>query len=168
MGSKDPSEKPDFGSPAQDINLELPKSEIDNDALRLAAMGYHQEINRKFSIWSILGSAFTLTNSWFGVAGALATGINSGGPALLIYGIILCCLISICIGISLSELASAFPSSAGQILWANELAPRRVANLASYVTGWFAFAGAVFTSAAVASSVASAMVGCWQLTHSDL
>lgn len=168
MASDVTAEKVDTGSPAQEIDMELHKSTLDDDVLKLAAMGYHQEMNRKFGVWSILGAGFSLTNSWFGVSAALATGISSGGPVLLIYGIILCCLVSVCVGISLAELASALPSSAGQILWANELAPKRFASLASYVTGWFAWAGSIFTSAAVASSMASAVVGCWQLAHPNL
>ena len=87
---------------------------------------------------------------------------------LIIYGIILVCLISICVGISLSELASAYPNAGGQYFWANELAPEGWADLASYLTGWFAWAGSIFTSAAVALAVGSGAVGCYQLSHPDL
>jgi choline transport protein len=141
---------------------------LDQDALKLAEMGYSQDMKRNFTVWSVLGVGFSLTNSWFGISLALVTGINSGGPALLVYGIILVTLISICVGISLSELASAFPNAGGQYFWANELAPKRYANFASYLTGWFAWAGSIFTSASVALGVASAVVGCWRLTHPDL
>lgn len=41
----------------------------------------------------------------------MVTGINSGGPVLLVYGIIIVMLVSICVGISLSELASALPNA---------------------------------------------------------
>ena len=71
-------------------------------------------------------------------------------------------------GISLSELASALPNSGGQYFWANELAPKKYANFASYLTGWFAWAGSVFTSASVALATSSACVGCYQLMHPDL
>jgi hypothetical protein len=47
----------------------------------------------------------------FGVSIAMVTGINSGGPVLLVYGIIIVMLVSICVGISLSELASALPNA---------------------------------------------------------
>jgi choline transport protein len=141
---------------------------LDGDALKLAEMGYTQDMRRNFSVWSVLGVGFSLTNSWFGISAALVTGINSGGPALLIYGIIAVFLVSICVGVSLSELASAMPNAGGQYYWANELASKRYANFASYLTGWFAWAGAIFTSAAVAIAMGSATVGCWQLTHPDL
>lgn len=141
---------------------------LDADALKLAEMGYTQDMKRNFSVWSVLGVGFSLTNSWFGISAALVTGINSGGPILIIYGIILIALISTCVGISLSELASALPNAGGQYFWANELAPKKYANFASYLTGWFAWAGSIFTSGSVAYAVGSALVGCYQLTHPEL
>ncbi|KAF2083434.1 choline transport protein, partial [Saccharata proteae CBS 121410] len=140
---------------------------IDADAAKLATMGYTQDLQRNFSVWSVLGVGFSLTNSWFGISAALITGINSGGPLLLVYGIIAIALISVCVGVSLSELASALPNAGGQYFWANELAPRRWANFASYLTGWCAWAGAVFTSASIALATGSAIAGCWQLGHPD-
>lgn len=131
-------------------------------------MGYIQDMKRNFSVWSVLGTGFSLTNSWFGISAALVTGINSGGPILVIYGIILIALISTCVGISLSELASAFPNSGGQYFWTNELAPKKYANFASYLTGWFAWAGSIFTSTSVALGLGSACMGCIQLYFPDL
>ncbi|KAK5126844.1 choline transporter [Cryomyces antarcticus] len=130
---------------------------LDADALKLAEMGYTQDMKRNFSVWSVLGVGFSLTNSWFGISAALVTGINSGGPLLIIYGIILIALISTCVGISLSELASALPNAGGQYFWANELAPRKYANFAGYLTGWMAWAGAIFTSASVALALGAAL-----------
>ncbi|KAL8856105.1 MAG: hypothetical protein Q9178_007300 [Gyalolechia marmorata] len=140
---------------------------LDSDAQKLAEMGYSQDLRRNYTVLSVLGVGFSLTNSWFGISAALVTGINSGGPILIVYGIILIALISTCVGISLSELASAYPNAGGQYFWASELAPRRYANFASYLTGWFAWAGSIFTSASVALAVGSAGVGCWQLGHPD-
>src|SRR4051794_36016900 len=93
-----------------------------------AEMGYTQDMKRNFSVWSVLAVGFALTNSWFGISAALVTGINSGGPVLIVYGIILIALVSTCVGISLSELSSAFPNSGGQYFWANELAPKEYSN----------------------------------------
>jgi choline transport protein len=131
-------------------------------------MGYVQDMKRNFSVRSVLGIGFSLTNSWFGISTALVTGINSGGPVLIIYGIILIALISTCVGISLSELASALPNAGGQYFWANELAPKKYAKFASYLTGWFAWAGSIFTSASVAVGLGSAIIGCIQLFHPEL
>ncbi|KAF9738300.1 hypothetical protein PMIN06_012728 [Paraphaeosphaeria minitans] len=141
---------------------------IDEDALKLAEMGYTQDMKRNFSVLSVLAVGFSLTNTWFGISAALVTGINSGGPLLVIYGVIIIFVVSISVGVTLGELASAMPNAGGQYFWANELAPKRYANLASYLTGWFAWAGAMFTSASVALAAGSAIVGSYQLTHPDL
>ena len=157
----------EIGRAPSDDNLTDLKS-FDSDAYKLAEMGYTQDMKRNYSVLSVLGVGFSLTNSWFGISAALITGINSGGPVCIVYGIVLIALISIAVGISLSELASAYPNAGGQYFWANELAPRRYANFASYLTGWFAWAGSMFTSASVALAVGSAGVGCWALSHPDL
>ncbi|KAL8815181.1 MAG: hypothetical protein Q9223_005662 [Gallowayella weberi] len=162
MNSKDPMA---IGHVTSNDDMDL--KPLDSDALKLAEMGYSQDLRRNYTVLSVLGVGFSLTNSWFGISAALVTGINSGGPVLIVYGIILIALISTCVGISLSELASAYPNAGGQYFWANELAPARYANFASYLTGWFAWAGSIFTSASVAIAVGSAGVGCWQLAHPD-
>ncbi|RSL47104.1 hypothetical protein CEP54_013569 [Fusarium duplospermum] len=140
----------------------------DSDAERLAEMGYSQDMKRNFSVWYVLGVGFSLTNSWWGVSAALITGVASAGTCLLVYGTILLALVSVGVAVSLSELASAMPNAAGQIFWAAELAPRRYARVASYITGWLVWAGSICASASVALSISSAAVGCYQLSHPDL
>ena len=87
--------------------------------LELAAeTGYTPELRRNFSIVSLLGIGFGITNSWFGISGSLVAGISSGGPMMIIYGIIIVAFFSTFIGVTLSELASAYPNAAAQIYWA--------------------------------------------------
>ena len=162
----DKSTLDDIARNTSDDNVDL--KSLDSDALALAQMGYTQEMKRNYTWFSLLGVGFSLTNSWWGISAALITGINSGGPVQIVYGLLFFALISTCVGISLSELASALPNAGGQYFWANELAPKRYANFASYLTGWFAWAGSIFTSASVALGTASAAVGCYQLSHPDL
>ena len=141
---------------------------LHNDAQRLTEMGYTQELSRGFSVLSILGTAFSLTNSWFGLSAAMATGINSGGPVLLVYSIVIVTIASTGVRVSLSELASAMPNAGGQYFWASTLASPKYARISSYLTGWFAYTGSIFPSASVSLSMASAMVGMYQLSHPDL
>ena len=140
----------------------------DNDAAKLAEMGYSQDLQRKFSVLSLVGIAFCMSNSWFGISASLITGINSGGTVLLVYGLLWISFISLCVGASLSELASAMPNAGGQYFWASQLAPPKFSRFASYVTGWFGYAGAIFACASVALSLAQAGVGMWKLGHPDL
>ena len=140
----------------------------DPDAARLAEMGYSQDLKRKFSVWSLIAVSFSLTNSWFGVSAAMITGINSGGPVLLVYGLIITGIMSVAVAISLSELASAYPNSGGQYYWAKQLASPRYAPICSYLTGWTAYLGSIFTSASISLSMGAAILGLWQIGHPEL
>lgn len=124
-------------------------------------------LRKSFSLWSILGVGFGLTNSWFGISASMITGINSGGPMMIVYGIIIIALISICIGVSLSELSSAYPHAGGQFYWTLKLAPKNYKRFAAYMCGSFAYAGSIFTSASTTLSVATEIVGMYALMNSD-
>ncbi|KAF7895038.1 hypothetical protein EAF00_006852 [Botryotinia globosa] len=148
-------------------NVTIYESDIIPNVTTSQDDGENHDMRRKFTLWSILGEGFSLTNSWFGISSALITGIDSGGPALFVYGIPLVAFVSVFVGCSLSELASAMPNAAGQHFWVMELAPKKYARPLSFVTGYCAWAGSLFASASVSLAVASAAVGCWQLNHSD-
>lgn len=80
--------------PSDDYNTD--GKTLDDDALHLAQMGYSQELKRNYTWISLFGVGFTLTNSWWGISAALITGINSGGPVQIVYGLILLALVSTC------------------------------------------------------------------------
>ena len=124
-------------------------------------------LRKSFSLWSILGVGFGLTNSWFGISTSMVAGISSGGPMMIVYGIIIVALISICIGTSLGELSSAYPHAGGQFWWSLKLAPPKYKRFAAYMCGSFAYAGSVFTSASTTLSVATEVVGMYALTHPE-
>lgn len=126
---------------------------------RLAEMGYKPELRRNFSAWSLLGIGFGLTNSWFGISASLVTGISSGGPLMIVYGILIIATVSFFIGITLSELVSAYPNSGGQYYWTMVLAPEKKAPFWAYMCGALAWAGSVFSSASTSMSVAQVIVG---------
>lgn len=128
-----------------------------------ADTGYTPELKRNFSTIALLGVGFGLTNSWFGISASLITGISSGGPMMIVYGIMIIAVVSMCIAITLSELASAMPNAGGQYYWTMKLAPPKYAPFFSYMCGAFAWAGSVFTSASVTISIASSLVGMYAL-----
>lgn len=131
-------------------------------------MGYVPELKRNFSVWTLLGIGFALTNSWFGISASLVTGISSGGPIVTVYGIAWVAFINGCVGVTLSELASAMPNSGGQYYWAHELAPKEWANFLAYLTGAIGWAGSVFTCSSVALAIGSGLMGMIQINNPDL
>ncbi|ANZ73201.1 BA75_00544T0 [Komagataella pastoris] len=140
-------------------------SALDKDDLILAQLGYEPELNRNFSVWSVLGVGFGLTNSWFGISASLVTGISSGGPMMIVYGIMIIAAVSTCIGITLSELASAYPSSGGQYVWAKVLAPKY--PVLAFLCGSFSYAGSIFSSTSTTVATVQIAVAFYELTHAD-
>jgi choline transport protein len=86
----------------------------------------------------------------------------------IIYGLIALFLASLCVGVTLSELGSAYPNSGGQYYWTSQLAPRSTRRLLAYVTGYLSWAGAIFTSVSVAIAVGQGIVGMVQYNHPEL
>lgn len=139
------------------------------DRLSSSLTGYTpgKSMSQDFSTVSLIGVAFGLTSSWLGISSSLVTGISSGGPMMIIYGIIIVASLSLCVGISLSELASSMPNAGGQVFWARKLAPPQHAPLASYITGFFAFAGYIFSTVSVTITVASILVAMYIFNCDD-
>ncbi|KAF2163489.1 hypothetical protein M409DRAFT_68427 [Zasmidium cellare ATCC 36951] len=131
-------------------------------------VGEVHDLKKNFSLFALLGISFSLANSWFGISTSLITGINSGGPVLLIYGTIIVTIVCTAIAVSLSELASAMPHAGGQYHWAAQLAPAKYARFAAYTTGFISWLGSLFTCASIALGVGTLCVGCIQLSHPDL
>lgn len=156
-----------LSNPPNDAEAKRLLTEAQKNLELAAESGYTPELRRGFSTLALLGVGFGITNSWAGVSAALITGIQSGGPILIVYGIVLIAVISTGVAISLSELTSAYPSAAGQYYWTQKLAPPKYAGFASYMCGAFGWAGAVFTSAAVTISMSTMVVGIYALMHPE-
>ncbi|KAI5957500.1 hypothetical protein KGF57_003194 [Candida theae] len=128
-----------------------------------AETGYAPELRRSFSTFALIGVGFGITNSWAGISGSLIAGIASGGPMMIVYGIIIVSFFSLCTVISLAEMASAYPNASGQIYWTMKLAPRRLSRGLSYTTGVLSWAGSVFTTASITITTSIAIVAMYAL-----
>ncbi|KAG5417009.1 hypothetical protein I9W82_004642 [Candida metapsilosis] len=125
--------------------------------------GYAPELRRNFNFISLIGVGFGITNSWAGISGSLITGIASGGPMMIVYGIIIVSFFSFCVVVSLAELASAYPNASGQIYWTMKLAPRKYSRLLAYTTGALSWVGSIFTSASITTTTSVGIVGAYAL-----
>ncbi len=148
-------------------NLDSKNDGVDQQQSNVAGDVKVTKLKQSFSIWSVLGVGFGLTNSWFGISASLVTGISSGGPLLIVYGIIIVAAISTCIGVTLSELSSAYPNSGGQYYWTTKLGGRRFGPFLSYMCGSLSVAGAIFTSASTNLSSAAILVGFYAMGRED-
>lgn len=152
------------------LSSDLPMGKLsdkERDSDSTSSVAQKGELKRTFSVWSVLGIGFGLTNSWFGISASLITGIQSGGPLLIVYGIIIIACVSYCIGITLSELSSAIPSAGGQYVWTRVLSPKKYSSFLAYLCGSLAWAGSLFTSASMALSVAQTVMAFWVHMHPE-
>ncbi|SCU86947.1 LANO_0C09648g1_1 [Lachancea nothofagi CBS 11611] len=98
-----------------------------NDALSTVSVAEstNQKLSRNFGWLSLLGISFSLTNSWLGVSSSLVVGLSSGGPLLIVYGLIIGMFFTFMCGWSLAEFSSMLPSSSGACFWVLKMLERR-------------------------------------------
>lgn len=55
--------------------------------------------------------------SWSALGGVLVTGVNAGGPPVMIWGWIGISVVSLCVAYSMAEMCSEYPVAGGQYSW---------------------------------------------------
>ncbi|KAI0754561.1 amino acid transporter [Daedaleopsis nitida] len=106
------------------------------DDARLAELGYRGEFRREFSMFETIAFAFSIMAVIGGVSSTLSFGLISGGHVGMVWGWFIPCMFIMCIAVSMAELASSMPTSAGLYYFSAKLAPERYSALASWITGW--------------------------------
>lgn len=82
-------------------------------------------------------------------------------------GWIMVLIVDECVAISLGELASRFPTSAGPYYWSFQLANKKFRTVLSFVTGWTWLVGNWTITLSVNFGFASLIAGCVALYHPD-
>ncbi|GAA5879992.1 hypothetical protein JCM3774_005469 [Rhodotorula dairenensis] len=103
--------------------------------------GHKQELRVSMSVWALLGLAYANMAPTTAINGSLYTALVSGGPIAVLWGWFIVAIISLAVAASLAELCSAWPHSAGQAMWAYNLAPPKWAPFLSFWTAWLNIAG---------------------------
>jgi hypothetical protein len=80
---------------------------------QLEALGYKAELHRNRSVYTILFQVLAITAVPFGEGTALISAIYGGGQLSYFVGWIVVSVLDECVAVSLSELASKFPTSSG-------------------------------------------------------
>jgi amino acid transporter len=124
---------------------------LDADEQRLAEMGYKQELNRSWSGFSNFAISFSIISILAGCFTTFGVGWNNGGPMAIAWGWPIISVFILIIGLCMSELVSAFPTSGGIYWWASKLAGAK----AGYYTGWLNLIGLLAIDASVAYGCAT-------------
>lgn len=92
----------------------VPRVESATDGVQLSAGGHVDELPRRFSALSLLALAFSVSNSYMGYSAVFIVPYYAGAGPGVVYSPIIAAVFCFTITCGLAELASAFPSSAGQ------------------------------------------------------
>lgn len=124
---------------------------LDEDERRLAELGYKQELSRSWSGFSNFAISFSIISILAGTFTSFGLGWNNGGPAAIAWGWPIISVLILVIGLCMSELVSAFPTSGGIYWWASKLGGAK----AGYYTGWLNLIGLLAIVASVAYGCAT-------------
>ena len=96
-------------------------SELSDDERRLAERGYKQELDRSWSGFSNFAISFSIISILAGCFTTFGQGFNNGGPIAISWGWPIVASFILVIGLTMSELVSAYPTSGGIYWWANKM-----------------------------------------------
>ncbi|KAH7144405.1 amino acid permease [Dactylonectria estremocensis] len=121
-----------------------------SDEERLAQLGHQQELSRQFSLPALGALCLCLMATWEALSTVIATALLAGGPPCLFFNYVLSFSCTICIVISLGEIASIYPTAGGQYHWVAALCPPSTKAAASWATGWISVGGQIVLTASAA------------------
>jgi Amino acid transporters len=136
------------------VATETPPAAVNADTQRLHEMGYAQELNRKMGWFSNFAISFSIISI---LAGAMTTywlGLQAGGPRAIMLSWIIVGFFALCVGMSMAEICSKYPTAGGLYYWSAKLA-RKNAPAWSWYTGWFNLVGLIGVIASVDYALAT-------------
>lgn len=128
---------------------------------------YKTELDHKFSVGSIVGLGFSLMNVPFGVASTLSIGLVCGANVTILWGWILFGSFSIMISLSLSEIASKFPTSGGVYHFSCILSNENYSLITSWFDGWYLVIGNLLMFVSYSFGGAQFLLSIFGLSQSD-
>ena len=118
------------------------------DERRLHELGYAQELHRRMSGFSNFAVSFTIISILSGCLTLYGYGMNTGGPAIIVWGWPIVGIMTLMVGLAMAEVCSSFPTAGGLYYWSAKLA-RKNGPAWSWFTGWFNFLGQVAVTAGI-------------------
>jgi choline transport protein len=152
------------------------------------ASGHTQELQRSFSLLSLAGVGIVVGNVWPAVGSSVLLALYNGGPpgkmvahgftlqllgistkafAGVLYEFITVSVFYWAVALSIAELASAIPSSAGVYHWASVTPGKRWGRVNGYFAGWWNYLAWVFGTASMSAILADILIQMYSLTHPD-
>ena len=136
---------------AQEIKID----ELDHEDAHLVTLGYKPTLHRGLAPFMNFAFGFTEVACLASISVTLGYGLNTGGPATLLWTFVVNFIVTIFIGYSMAELCGAYPSAGSVYHWSAQVGPREWGPLFAYITGWANFAGNAAGDASFATGCAS-------------
>ena len=111
----------------------------------LEALGYKQELQRELGAFQNFALSFSIISILTGAVTLYGAGLTAGGPRVMLLGWPLVAVFTLFIGLSLAELASAFPTAGALYHWASILGGPG----AGWTTAWLNVVGQFAITAAI-------------------
>jgi len=118
---------------------------LDDDAKRLAELGYKQELERSWSGFSNFAISFSIISILSGCFTTFGQAWNNGGPVAITWGWPIIAGFILIIGLCMSELVSAYPTAGGIYWWAATMGK----PIHGWFTGWLNLIGLIAVTASV-------------------
>lgn len=132
----------------------------------LEILGYKPELRRNRSMFHLLFQTLAIAAIPYGEGGPLISAIYGGGPLSIFVGWIVILVLDECVALSLSELASRYPTSAGPYYWTFQIAGKGKTVL-SFINGWIWLIGNWTITLSVNFGFASLIAATVSMYHED-
>lgn len=140
---------------------------VSDEIDQLAVLGYKAELQRNRSMFHLLFQTLAIAAIPYGEGGPLISAIYGGGPLSIFVGWIVVLVLDECVALSLSELASRYPTSAGPYYWTFQLAPDKYKTIFSFINGWTWLIGNWTITLSVNFGFASLIAATVSIYHDD-
>ncbi|OJI99992.1 hypothetical protein ASPVEDRAFT_51273 [Aspergillus versicolor CBS 583.65] len=130
----------------------------DDDERLLARIGYKQELRREFSKWSTVSYAISILGVLGSVPATFGAPLAAGGPATAVWCWFLGSVMAFCIGSSVAELVSAYPTAGGMYFVTKYVVPEDQVPIFSWIQGWCNLLGQTAGVSSVAYTVSQMLL----------
>jgi len=132
----------------------------------LTVLGYTPELRRNRSLFTLLFQSLAIAAIPYGEGGPLISAIYGGGPLAIFVGWLMVLVLDECVALSLSELASRYPTSAGPYYWSFQIA-KKYKTVLSFINGWVWLIGNWTITLSVNFGFASLIAATVAMYHPD-
>ncbi|KAJ0119954.1 mino acid permease [Diaporthe amygdali] len=123
------------------------KVSADDADVALAAMGYKPVFKREFGLWSAFSFALSISGLYGTVMTTYSYPLYAGGAASAVWCWLIAGIGAMCLALSISEVASAYPTSGAMYFTIKYLAPEKWVPVIAWIDGWLNLIGQICGSA---------------------